>query len=123
MSEKKDKKRRSLGSFSLDDEEILKLAFDGNSELDIATLTGLSETELRRRFGGLLKVAKARGKAYLRDYQMRQAAKNAAMAIHLGKHRLGQIDKPETKSEEVPENLKELAQELFNISKKPKHED
>jgi hypothetical protein len=105
------------------DEEILKLAFDGNTVADIAVLSGISHQELERRFGILLRVAKAKGNAYLRQHQMRQSAKDVGMSKFLGKNRLGQSENPEEKAEKHSEEDLALAKELIAVLNKPRHED
>lgn len=100
---------------TLSEDQIVRLASVGCTDEEIATLASLSETELKRSFGPLLKRGRADLRDTLRTAQVRKALgvmvekmtddgpviyttpPDSTMLIWLGKQYLGQSDKTETK--------------------------
>jgi len=83
----------------VDEERVAELAYKGLSNKKIATLVGISDTQLGERFLALL--AKKRAERTLHICERQLAMLNgpigpssaATMAIWLGKNELGQTDK------------------------------
>ena len=74
---------------------IEKFATIHASDDEIASILGIGETTLKRRFGPLLKKGRQQGRLNLRNWQMLSAEKgNVAMQIWLGKQILGQLETP-----------------------------
>jgi hypothetical protein len=102
-------------------EQIAQLAAFGCTDEEIAVLAGLSETEIKRSFGPLLKRGRADLRKNLRSAQVKKALgvfveqenkdgttevyltpPDNTMLIWLGKQYLGQSDKTETKATSDP---------------------
>lgn len=100
----------------IDVDQFRKLCALQCTELEIAAFFEVSDETLlqfcKRTFGmtflDAYKQFSAQGKIALRRYQFKQAEKNAAMAIFLGKNWLEQTDKVEQTITEV-EDLSSLA--------------
>ncbi len=105
---------------TLTEAQIEKLAAYGCTDEEIATLAEMSETELKRSFGPLLKKGRSNLRERLRSAQVKKALghfyekedkdgnieiyttpPDNTMLIWLGKQYLGQSDKTETKNVDV----------------------
>lgn len=102
---------------TLTEDQIERMASVGCTDEEIAILAGLSETELKRSFGPLLKSGRSNMRDKLRTAQVRKALghfyekadkdgnveiyvtePDNTMLIWLGKQYLGQSDKTETRN-------------------------
>lgn len=72
---------------------VRRFARFGCNDSEIADLVGVSNDTIQRRFGPILREARAHRKLVLRYLQFRNARNgNAALQIWLGKNELGQSD-------------------------------
>jgi len=79
---------------TLTEEQIERLASIGCTDHEIAALAGLSETEIKRSFGPLLKSGRGKLRERLRSAQVARALDGSdTMLIWLGKQYLEQRDK------------------------------
>jgi hypothetical protein len=82
---------------------VEKFAFIGGTDTEIADRFMVEEQFLRRRFGGVLRRARAMGKLNIRGLQNDLAKKNPAMAMWLGRNVLGQSNNPGKPDDPMPE--------------------
>lgn len=83
---------------ALSDAEIEAKAAAGATDAELATLAGISERTLQRRYGALLKKARQKMRVSIRQKQFELAMSgNVTMLIWLGKVYLGQTEtQPDT---------------------------
>lgn len=80
----------------IDAELVKRLAHIQCTHAEIGAVVGVSETTIKRRFGGRIAVWREGGKRSLRRLQWKRAREGSdKMLIHLGKQYLGQTDKVE----------------------------
>ena len=92
--------------YNIDTDQVEKLAGLGCTNIEIASFFKCSETTLTRNYGVNLEKGRDEGKIRLRQYQWKAAkAGNVAMLIWLGKQLLGQTDKQEITTTELPEGF------------------
>ena len=103
------KKKKSVGrpkKYNLDTKQVEQLAGFGCTDTEIASFFDISRTTLERNYEHYLTKGREEGKIRLRQYQWASAKKgNVAMLIWLGKQLLGQSDKQEITTTELPEGF------------------
>ena len=103
------KKKKSPGrpkKYNLDTKQVEQLAGFGCTDTEIASFFDISRTTLERNYEHYLTKGREEGKIRLRQYQWASAKKgNVAMLIWLGKQLLGQSDKQEITTTELPEGF------------------
>ena len=103
------KKKKSVGrpkKYNLDTKQVEQLAGYGCTDTEIASFFDISRTTLERNYEHYLTKGRESGKIRLRQYQWASAKKgNVAMLIWLGKQMLGQTDKQEITTTELPEGF------------------
>ena len=103
------KKKKSVGrprKYNLDTKQVEQLAGFGCTDTEIASFFDISRTTLERNYEHYLTKGREEGKIRLRQYQWASAKKgNVAMLIWLGKQLLGQTDKQEITTTELPEGF------------------
>jgi len=103
------KKKKSVGrpkKYNLDTKQVEQLAGYGCTDTEIASFFDISRTTLERNYEHYLTKGREEGKIRLRQYQWASAKKgNVAMLIWLGKQMLGQADKQEITTTELPEGF------------------
>lgn len=78
----------------IDENTVHELAFNGNTDTDIARIVGCSTDTLNRRFQDTLDLARAERRAELRSLQWAAARKgDRTMLVWLGKNELDQSDR------------------------------
>ena len=104
-----DTKKKSVGrpkKYSLDTKQVEQLAGFGCTDTEIASFFDMSRTTLERNYEHYITKGRESGKIRLRQYQWASAKKgNVAMLIWLGKQMLGQADKQEITTTELPEGF------------------
>ena len=92
--------------YNIDTEQVEKLASFGCSNTEIASFFGCSKDLISKSYSTNVEKGKENGKIRLRQWQMKAAQKgNVAMLIWLGKQMLGQTDKQEITTTELPEGF------------------
>ena len=92
--------------YNIDVEQVEKLAGLGCTNIEIASFFGCDESLIRKSYSENLVKGRENGKIRLRQWQMKAAQKgNVAMLIWLGKQMLGQSDKQEITTTELPEGF------------------
>ena len=92
--------------YNLDTKQIEQLASFGCTNIEIASFFGCDESLIRKSYSDSVAKGKDSGKIRLRQYQWSAAKKgNVAMLIWLGKQILGQSDKQEITTTELPEGF------------------
>jgi hypothetical protein len=92
--------------YNIDAEQVEKLAGLGCTNVEIASFFGCDESLIRKSYSEYIAKGKEKGKIRLRQLQMRAAEKgNVAMLIWLGKQMLGQTDKQEITTTDLPEGF------------------
>ena len=92
--------------YNIDPEQVEKLAGLGCTNVEIASFFGCDESLIRKSYSEYIAKGKEKGKIRLRQLQMRAAEKgNVAMLIWLGKQMLGQTDKQEITTTDLPEGF------------------
>ena len=103
------KKKKSVGrpkKYNLDTKQVEQLAGYGCTDTEIASFFDISRTTLERNYEHYLTKGREEGKIRLRQMQWASAKKgNVAMLIWLGKQLLGQSDKQEITTTELPEGF------------------
>ena len=103
------KKKKSPGrpkKYNLDTKQVEQLAGYGCTDTEIASLFDISRTTLVRNYEQYITKGRESGKIRLRQMQWAAAKKgNVAMLIWLGKQLLGQSDKQEITTTELPEGF------------------
>ena len=103
------KKKKPVGrprKYNLDTKQVEQLAGYGCTDTEIASFFDISRTTLERNYEHYLTKGRESGKIRLRQYQWASAKKgNVAMLIWLGKQMLGQTDKQEITTTELPEGF------------------
>ena len=103
------KKKKSPGrpkKYNLDTNQVEQLAGFGCTDTEIASFFDISRTTLERNYEHYLTKGREEGKIRLRQYQWASAKKgNVAMLIWLGKQLLGQSDKQEITTTDLPEGF------------------
>ena len=103
------KKKKSVGrpkKYNLDTKQVEQLAGYGCTDTEIASFFDISRTTLERNYEHYLTKGRESGKIRLRQLQWASAKKgNVAMLIWLGKQMLGQTDKQEITTTELPEGF------------------
>ena len=90
--------------YNIDTEQVEKLAGLGCSNTEIASFFDVGEHVIRKSYAEFLEKGRDKGKIRLRQWQMKAAERgNVAMLIWLGKQMLGQSDKQEITTTELPE--------------------
>lgn len=98
---------RPKAAVQLTEVQIQSLAAIGCTDNEIATLAGVSEPTLQRRFDTALKAGRASLRESLRKAQVQRALNGSdTMLIWLGKQYLGQRDKQEITGDGVPIQVK-----------------
>ena len=102
-------KKKTVGrpkKYNLDTKQVEQLAGFGCTDTEIASFFDISRTTLERNYEHYLTKGREEGKIRLRQYQWSAAKKgNVAMLIWLGKQLLGQADKQEITTTELPEGF------------------
>ena len=102
-------KKKSVGrpkKYNLDTKQVEQLAGFGCTDTEIASFFNISRTTLERNYEQYMTKGRESGKIRLRQYQWSAAKKgNVAMLIWLGKQLLGQSDKQEITTTELPEGF------------------
>ena len=92
--------------YNIEGIEVEKLASFGCTNIEIASFFGCDESLIRKSYSDSVAKGKDSGKIRLRQYQWSAAKKgNVAMLIWLGKQLLGQSDKQEITTTELPEGF------------------
>ena len=92
--------------YNIDVDQVEKLAGLGCTNIEIASFFGVGEHVIRKGYAENIAKGKDNGKIRLRQWQMKSAQKgNVAMLIWLGKQMLGQSDKQEITTTELPEGF------------------
>jgi len=92
--------------YNIDVEQVEKLAGLGCTNIEIASFFGCDESLIRKSYSENLVKGRENGKIRLRQWQMKAAQRgNVAMLIWLGKQMLGQSDKQEITTTELPEGF------------------
>ena len=92
--------------YNIDPLEVEKLAGLGCTNTEIAEFFGCSKDLIGKSYSTNVEKGKENGKIRLRQWQMKAAQKgNVAMLIWLGKQMLGQTDKQEITTTELPEGF------------------
>ena len=92
--------------YNLDTKQIEQLASFGCTNIEIASFFGCDESLIRKSYSEYIAKGRDSGKIRLRQYQWASAKKgNVAMLIWLGKQMLGQTDKQEITTTELPEGF------------------
>lgn len=93
----------------IDKELVWRLGSMMCSFKEIADVIGLSEEQVKKKFGDLIEKARSEGKKALRRAQFEKAItdKDPRMLIFLGKQYLSQKDSPEDKESNSPLPWKE----------------
>ena len=92
--------------YNIDTEQVEKLAGLGCSNTEIVSFFGVGEHVIRKSYAEFLEKGRDKGKIRLRQWQMKAAERgNVAMLIWLGKQMLGQSDKQEITTTELPEGF------------------
>ena len=92
--------------YNIDTDQVEKLAGLGCTNIEIASFFGCTESFIRKSYSENVLKGKENGKIRLRQWQMKSAQKgNVAMLIWLGKQMLGQSDKQEITTTELPEGF------------------
>jgi len=92
--------------YNIDTEQVEKLAGLGCSNTEIASFFGVGEHVIRKSYAEFLEKGRDKGKIRLRQWQMKAAERgNVAMLIWLGKQLLGQSDKQEITTTDLPEGF------------------
>jgi hypothetical protein len=79
----------------IDAEKVRELAEIGCSRREVAGMLGCAEATIRARFRAVFELAECCAKIKIRRWQMNAAESGSVpMLIHLGKHLLGQEDRP-----------------------------
>ena len=103
------KKKKSPGrpkKYNLDTNQVEQLAGYGCTDTEIASFFNISRTTLERNYEQYLTKGRESGKIRLSQMQWASAKKgNVAMLIWLGKQLLGQSDKQEITTTELPEGF------------------
>ena len=103
------KKKKSPGrpkKYNLDTNQVEQLAGFGCTDTEIASFFDISRTTLERNYEQYMTKGRESGKIRLRQMQWASAKKgNVAMLIWLGKQLLGQSDKQEITTTELPEGF------------------
>ena len=103
------KKKKSVGrpkKYNLDTKQVEQLAGFGCTDTEIASFFDISRTTLERNYEHYLTKGRESGKIRLRQYQWSAAKKgNVAMLIWLCKQLLGQSDKQEITTTDLPEGF------------------
>lgn len=87
----------------IDEEQLRKLGRIMCTNEEVAAFFGVSADTIERRFAGVLKEEREKGKTSLRRFQYLAAEKgNTAMLIWLGKQFLGQTDRIEQNQNVAP---------------------
>ena len=101
-----ERKRNVLGrpkKYNIDTDQVEKLAGLGCTNVEIASFFDVGEHVIRKTYAGSIAKGKENGKIRLRQWQMKAAQKgNVAMLIWLGKQILGQAEKQEVMTGELP---------------------
>ena len=102
-------KNKTVGrpkKYNLDTKQIEQLASFGCTNIEIASFFGCDESLIRKSYSEYIAKGRDSGKIRLRQYQWASAKKgNVAMLIWLGKQMLGQTDKQEITTTELPEGF------------------
>ena len=103
------KKKKSPGrpkKYNLDTKQVEQLAGFGCTDTEIASFFNISRTTLERNYEQYMTKGRESGKIRLRQMQWASAKKgNVAMLIWLGKQLLGQSDKQEITTTDLPEGF------------------
>lgn len=92
--------------YNIDKEQVEQLASFGCSNTEIASFFGCSKDLISKSYSTNIAKGKDKGKIRLRKYQWTAAKNgNVAMLIWLGKQYLGQADKQEVTTTELPEGF------------------
>ena len=92
--------------YNLDTKQIEQLASFGCTNTEIASFFDVGEHIIRKSYAENIAKGRDSGKIRLRQYQWASAKKgNVAMLIWLGKQMLGQTDKQEITTTELPEGF------------------
>ena len=92
--------------YNLDTKQIEQLAGFGCTNIEIASFFGCDESLIRKSYSEYIAKGRDSGKIRLRQYQWASAKKgNVVMLIWLGKQMLGQSDKQEITTTELPEGF------------------
>ena len=102
-------KKKSVGrpkKYNLDTKQVEQLAGFGCTDTEIASFFNISRTTLERNYEQYMTKGRESGKIRLRQMQWASAKKgNVAMLIWLGKQLLGQSDKQEITTTDLPEGF------------------
>ena len=84
----------------VDGELVRKLAAIGCTQDEIGGVCGVDQSQISRRFASEFALGAAQCKTSLRRHQWKSVRDGSVpMMIHLGKHYLGQHDKPEPEND------------------------
>ena len=109
-------KKKSVGrprKYNIDTEQLEKLAGFGCTNTEIASFFGCNESLIRKSYSEFLTKGRDKGKMRLRQTQYKVAigdaerniAPNVTMLIWLGKQVLGQSEKQDITTTELPEGF------------------
>ena len=92
--------------YKIDTEQVERLAGLGCTNTEIASFFDVGEHIIRKSYAEYLTKGRDKGKIRLRQWQLKSAERgNVAMLIWLGKQMLGQTDKQEITTTELPEGF------------------
>ena len=92
--------------YNIDTEQVEKLAGLGCTNTEIASFFGCSSDLIEKSYSEYLTKGRDKEKIRLRQWHLKSAEKgNVAMLIWLGKQMLGQSDKQEITTTELPEGF------------------
>ena len=92
--------------YNIDTKQVEQLAGMGCTDTEIASFFGCDRSLISKSYSQYLTKGRDKGKIRLRKWQMKSAERgNVAMLIWLGKQMLGQADKQEVTTTELPEGF------------------
>jgi DNA-binding CsgD family transcriptional regulator len=92
--------------YDIKEEEVLKRAGYGCTQREIADFYGCDESLISKNYSSIIAKGKADLKKKLRKAQLKLALEgNATMLVWLGKQMLGQSDKQEVTTTELPKGF------------------
>ncbi len=92
--------------YNIDTEQVEKLAGLGCTNTEIGSWFGCSPDLIEKSYSEFLVKGRDKGKIRLRQWQLKAAERgNVAMLIWLGKQLLGQSDKQEITTTDLPEGF------------------
>ena len=103
------KNKKPIGrpkKYNIDTDQVEKLSGLGCTNTEIGSFFGCSPDLIEKSYSEFLIKGREKGKIRLRQWQLKAAERgNVAMLIWLGKQMLGQVDRQEITTTELPEGF------------------